>query len=492
MNAPKDVGRVPANDLDAEAAVLSACLLDETAFARVQVLLRPEHFYADANRRVYQAIEYLSSNGKPVDIVAVADVLRQRDLLVGIGGTPYLAQLSDATPSVFNVVAHAQSIVDKWSVRQITQACQAVVVEGYAGIGDVSDWKQSVDQRVYAVTRQHELDDQFSFIGKAAADEVREVQERQKNKGITISGISTGLPTLDARIGGMKRGNKYEIGGRPGSGKTGLWLGMMLDAARAGYAVVAISLEMPRDQLAVRALSQESNIDGHRLGQGKLSDGQWKDLVAAAVELEKLPLLICDTSTQTISTLRSTVRDGLRRLREKFGEHLKLGVVGIDYMQLIRVAPDVYINNDPEITAISQATTRLAKEENCVVLECAQLNREIEKEKDKRPYPHHFRGGGAIEQDAFAIFMIYREDMYRKAGDDKDNRAEILVRKVRNGGAVGTVHVRFKPGTATFYEASRDPDMEQLGDIFDDYLPGTYGETAVNAPPRNWQDGYDE
>lgn len=485
MDAP--AGRVPASDLDAEAAVLSACLLDQSAYDKVQVLLQAKHFYADANRSVYQAIQELAVVGKPIDVVSVAGVLRDHNKLQAVGGSPYLAQLSDATPAVANVLTHAQTVVDKWSVRQITQICQIVAIEGYGDTGDIGSWKQSVDQRVYAVTRQHELDDQFSVLGKAAADEVKQIQERRKNKGMVISGITTGLPTLDARIGGLKRGNKYEIGARPSMGKTGLLLNMLIAAARAGHGVVCMSLEMPRDQLALRALSQESNIDGHKLGMGRVSDSQWKDLVGACVELEKLPIIICDGSMQTISTLRSAVRDGRRRLKEKFGEHIELGVVGIDYMQLMRVSPDILINGDGELTAISQATTMLAKDENCVVIECAQLNREVEKEKDKRPVPSHFRGSGSIEQDAFGIFMIYREDMYRKEGEDKDNRAEIIVRKIRNGGATGTVRVKFKPQTATFYEASQNPDIEQLGDMFDDYLPGQSGEPVE----EDWHQKYD-
>jgi len=489
MDAPATVGgRVPASDLDAEAAVLSACLLNQEAYDRVSVLLQPRHFYADANRRVYMAIQDLATKGNPIDIVSVAGVLRDHDKLQAVGGSPYLAMLSDATPAVANVLTHAKTIVDKWGVRQVTQTCQTIAVEGYGDIGEPGAWKQSVDQRVYAVTRQHELDDQFVVIGQAAADEVREIQERRKNKGIVISGITTGLPTLDARIGGLKRGNKYVIGARPGMGKTGLLLNMLIAAARKGHGVVCLSLEMPRDQLALRALSQEANIDGHKLGMGRVNDEQWRDLVGAAVELEKLPIIICDTGMQTISSLRSSVRDGKRRLREKFGEHIELGVVGIDYMQLMRVSPDILINGDGELTAISQATTQLAKDEKCVVLECAQLNREIEKEKDKRPMGNHFRGSGSIEQDAFGIFMIYREDKYRKEGEERDNRAEILVRKLRNGGQEGTVHVKFKPQTVTFYETSQNPDYEQLGDIFDDYIPGTSGEPFANAPHWNSDD----
>jgi len=637
MDAP--IGRAPASDLDAEAGVLSACLLDQAAFDKVQALLQPRHFYADANRLVYQAMQELAQTGKPMDVVSVADVLRAHSKLPAIGGTMYLAQLSDATPAIANVLMHAQIIVDKWNVRTITQTCQSVAVEGYSPIGDVGQWKQSVDQRVYAVTRQHELDDQFAVIGAAAAAEVREIQERRKNKGLVISGITTGLPTLDARIGGLKRGNKYEIGARPGMGKaqplwskvhtprgwttmgalkvgdlvsgasgkpvrvkrifeqgmlpvfmvtmedggwtlccdehlwfarhrrenqmkiralseirtdlrtpnggfnytipyakfdpmaagkteraikrvvyagratcrcieldsedhlyvtddyivthnTGLLLNMMIAAARQGHGVVCLSLEMPRDQLALRALSQESNIDGHKLGMGRVTDSQWKDLVGACVELEKLPIIICDTGMQTISTLRSSVRDGKRRLKEKFGDHIELGVVGIDYMQLMRVAPDILINGDAELTAISQATTQLAKDEKCVVLECAQLNREIEKEKDKRPMGNHFRGSGSIEQDAFGIFMIYREDKYRKEGEERDNRAEILVRKIRNGGQEGVVHCKFKPQTVTFYEASSNPDYKQLGDMFDDFIPGQYDEAAGGStlPEHHWQD----
>lgn len=469
---------------------MSACILDRAAYDRIASELRPQHFYADANRMVYLAIEDLAGRGQPIDVVTIANLLRDKGKLQAIGGTAYLAQLTDATPAVAHVSAHARIIVQKWNTRQIISVCESITIEGYGDVGDGIAWKQSVDQRVYEVTRSYGTTDHLVMLGDAAAEKTKDIAKRKADKGVALGGISTGIPTLDWRIGGLQRGNKYEIGARPGMGKTGLALNLTLAIARQKLGVVFVSIEMPRDQLALRALSQESNVNSLKLGSGRISDEQFKDVVGACVALGKLPVVIVDAGTQTVSSIRAAVREGIRRLREKYGQDVELGAVVIDYLQMIEPTEDYGGNTDAELTAISRATTQLAKDENCVVIECAQLNRELEKRPDKRPVKSDFRSSGSIEQDAYCIIMIYREDAYRKPGEDKDGSAELLVRKVR-GAPEGVVHVKFKAETTTFYETSNNPDYDQLGDIFDDYMEGQYGEQQNQEPPRDWRDDYD-
>ena len=269
MSAILEAGRVNPNALDSEAAVLSACLLSPDSYDRVQAILEPRHFYADANRRVYEAIVDLNGSGRPVDVVSVANWLRDRERLQQIGGSPYLAQLSDATPATAHVEHHAQIIADKWAVRQVIQVCQVTAVEGYGDIGPVPDWLQEVDARMYAATRRETADKHVMMLGVAAAEETERIRERKNDKGMVITGIPTGMPTLDMRTGGLHRGLKYTLAARPSVGKTGCALNIALAAARKGHGVVFCSLEMPRDQLALRALSQEANIDSAKLGRGE-------------------------------------------------------------------------------------------------------------------------------------------------------------------------------------------------------------------------------
>lgn len=485
-----DGGRVPASDLDCEAAVLSACLLSQDAYDRVQAILQAKHFYADANRRIYEVIAELNGTGRPVDIVTVASVLRDRDRLQQIGGSPYLAQLSDATPAVAHIEHHAQVIVDKWAVRQVVHVCQTTATEGYGDIGTVPDWLNEVDARIYAVTRRESIDRNVMLLGVAVAEETERIRERKNNKGVTITGITTGIPTLDARIGGMQRGCKYVLAARAGMGKTSAGLGFALAAARKGHGVVFCSLEMPRDQLALRALSQEANIDGSRLGRGKISDDQFKDLVDACVELGKIPLVIFDQSKQTVSSVRSCIREGRRILQERFGPDITVDEVVIDFLQIMDAGENATFNEDRDLGMITLGTAQIAKDENCVVLELSQLNRDLEKRPrdERRPKLPDLRGSGKIEENTFSVIFLYRDDEYKKEGEDKDNTAEFIVAKLRQGGAKGIVRVKFKPETTTFYEASRNPDYDQLGDMFDDYIPGTSGEPFGNAPHWNSDD----
>jgi len=487
MDAPQ--GRVPPSDLDCEAAVLSACLLEASAYDQVQLILQPKHFYADANRRIFEAIVELHTTGNVVDIVSVASWLRSREKIDQIGGTPYLAQLSDATPAVAHVAHHAQVIVDKWSVRQVISACTVTSVEAYGDIGTVPEWLQEVDGRVYAVTRRETADKNISLLGAAAADETKRVGELMVNKGAIVSGIPTGLPTLDARIRGMHRGLKYTVAARPRVGKTAFALGAAIAAARSNTGVIFCSLEMPRDQLALRALSQESNIDSQKLGRGQITQVQFTELTSACHELANLPLVIFDKSTQTVSSIRSCIREGRRVLRDRWGSEMDVGLVVTDFLQIMDPGAHRTGNEVTDLANITLGTAQLAKDENIALMELSQLNRALEKRPrdERRPTLPDLRGAGQIEENTHTIIFLYRDDVYKKDGEDRDNNAEIIVAKDRSG-IEGTVHVKFKPKTTTFYEKSRNPDYEQLGDIFDDYIPGQSGEPFANAPHWNSDD----
>lgn len=491
---------VPPSDLDAEAAVLSAILLDPAQLSQVSGYLKPLHFYGQPNAQIYRAALALDEAGQTVDVVSVAGWLRDKELLHTVGGSPYLANIADATPAVAHIETHARRITREYDRRRIITECRRIAAETYGDIGDIDDWKAQVDARIQQVTQSFEPDKHLMLIGDATREAMKVIWDRKQQKGIVLTGCTTGLPTLDARLGGLEAGKTYVVAARPGMGKTSLATGIMMAVAKGkhskqnpdaiGDGVVFVSIEMPRQQIVFRFLSQISRIDSVKIQRGRLTDEEFQDLHLAAEKLAKLPIAIEDSSNHTPASLRAAFRQGKRKLEDKFGKNINVRALGVDYLQLMGTEQTSQ-NRETEISAVARACKNIAKSEGIAVLELAQVNRDCEKRPDKRPLLSDLRESGAIEQDADVVMFIFREDVYRKDGDERDDKAEIIVRKLRDNGGPGTVHCEFHPETTTFFETSRDPDYEQLGDMFDDYLAGASGEPVEEEPARHWQDDYD-
>ena len=380
-------------------------------------------------------------------------------------------------------------------MRQIIFTAQRIVTEGYGDIGDPHEWKQSVDQQIFSATRSTDNQENIVIIGDATRDAIKGIQDRHNSTGPTMTGVTTGLPTLDARLGGLEGGRVYVVAARPGVGKTALATGMAIacaypphpnDPDSIGDGVVFVSVEMPRKQIALRVLSQVSRIDSNKLQRGRnLTSEEWKRLADAQQKILRMPIVIEDSSSHTPSSIRAAMRMGRRRLEERFGKRLKVKVGAVDYLQLLSSNGD---NREQEIADVSRTNKSIAKDENLAMLSLAQVNREPEKRKPPIPRPDDLRESGAIEQDADVVMFIYREDYYRAKNEVMDNKAQIIVAKWRDGGT-GIVRCEFEPTTTTFYEKSRNPDLEQLGDIFDNYIPGQSGEPVHD---RHWQDDQDQ
>jgi len=467
-------------------AVLLSSALDEVPF------LEAKHFYADANRRIFQAALDLRERGTPIDVVSVGGYLRDRECLQLVGGSPYLAQLSDATPAVAHVAAHAKTIVTKWEVRQIIAAAQRIATEGYGDIGDPEEWKQSVDQQIFSATRTASSEQNLTILGDATRETIKIISDNQKAGGFVMHGVTTGLPTLDRRLGGLEASRVYVVAARPGQGKTACATGIALACAEPpdahdpdslGSGVVFISVEMPRRQIAYRVLSQVSRIDSNKLMRGKLSPEEWKRLAEAQKKILRMPVVIEDSSDHSPASIRAAMRMGRRRLEDRFGKRVKVRLGAIDYLQLLS-SHGSENNREQEISAVSRAVKSIAKDEDLAMLSLAQVNRDCEKRHPPIPQLHDLRESGSLEQDADVVMFIYREDYYRPKNEAKDNKAQLIVAKWRDG-STGVVHCDFEPTTTTFFEQSKHPDYDQLGDIFDDYLPGQSGEPV---PPRHWTD----
>jgi replicative DNA helicase len=453
-------GRVPPHDLDAEAAVISAVMLDPLAFDKVNEFLKPEHFYSEAHRRIHESCIELSAEGKPVDVVQVATWLRDRERLAQVGGMAYLTEVLNAAPAVANVVSYAKTIHEKFRVRQLILACQRVAAQGYAGYGEAQQFIDSAEQAVYDIARTRESTSVFPL--RDVMQETFRRMMKATERGARIIGIPTGFDRYDRITSGLHDGELTIVAARPGMGKTSLVLNMainvaspqLLESARdpndrwqePGYAVVIFSLEMPREQIVKRMLCSEARVDVSRVRTGMLAPSDWSKLTQAAAHLNNLNVWVDDSATLSILELRSKVR----RLQAEFdrtdpvtGEKKqRLGLVMVDYLQLMRGRENAN-SREQEISEISRGLKQLAKELNLPVIALSQLNRAVETrgEKSKRPQLSDLRESGAIEQDADNICFIYRDDYYNKESAER-SVAELIVAKQRNG-PTDTVKVKF-------------------------------------------------
>jgi len=458
-NPPVIEGRVPPHDLEAEAAVLSAAMLDPSAMDKITDL-KPEFFYSEAHRRIFEACVELKAASQPVDVLQVQSWLRDRQRLAQIGGAGYLTEILDAAPVVANVAAYGRTIHEKHRIRQVILACQRVSAQGYVDYGEAQAFIDGAEQSIYNIARTS---------GKQSVEKLIEVMKKSFKRlndavarGDRITGVPTGFDRYDRMTAGLHEGDLSIIAARPGMGKTSFVLNLAANVASPknrelegdanqrwedqGVGVVVFSLEMPREQLANRMVCSEARVDVSKMRTGFLSPQDWSKLTQAASFLGGLPIWIDDSPGLSIIELRAKVR----RLQAEFDTRdeegrkvRKIGAVIIDYLQLMK-GRDGVASREQEISEISRGLKGLAKELEVPVLALSQLNRAVEtrSEKSKRPLISDLRESGAIEQDADNIVFIYRDDYYNREDSAEPNIAELIIAKQRNG-PTGTAKVRF-------------------------------------------------
>jgi replicative DNA helicase len=473
-------GRVPPHDLDAEAAVLSAVMLSSEAFDRVAEFLRPEHFYSGANQRVFDAVLALQSESHPVDVVTVAGWLRDKNLLQQIGGTPYLAQLTDAIPTIAHVEAHGRLVKEKWRLRRVIATCQDFAAAGYGETGEIQGFIDQTEQAIFDLARQPESSKLTSL--KHAIHGAFGILSEAAKRGGGITGMATGFTGLDRMLAGLHAGELYVVAARPGMGKTAFVLNLAAQLAeirhvqaeggneaveKHGTGVVFFSLEMPREQLAARLLSSEARVDVSKIRSGNIGPDDWINLTEAASRLGHLPLWLDDTPAISLLDVRARVRRlqaEVERGASDGPKAHKVGLVCIDYLQLMSGRPGVQ-NREQEISELSRGLKQLAKEMGVAVIALSQLNRSVEtRSGSKRPQLSDLRESGAIEQDADTIMFIYRESYYSKDVPD-DGATDIIIAKHRNG-PTGDVKLHFNKVCTRFENLANE------GYEFDDYDPG--------------------
>ena len=421
-----DALRVPPSSIDAEQAVLGGLMLSPDSLDKVADRLGEQDFYRKDHRLIWRAITELAAKGMPCDAVTLGDWFEANDLGDLVGGAAYLIELANTTPSAANITAYAEIVREKSVLRQLIDAGTGIAEDGYRpeGMG-VQEVLERAEQAVFKIAESGARGKKDTVsMREAVKDAFRILSERFENKG-QLTGVSTGFSDLDELTSGLQPSDLIIVAARPSMGKTAFSVNIAEAVAMRGKKAVAIfSMEMSASQLAFRMISSVGRIHAQHLRNGDLAEEDWPRVTNAIALLSEAKIFIDDTPGLSPVEMRS-------RSRRLHREHGGLGLIVIDYLQLMQV-PGNKENRATEISEISRSLKGLAKELNCPVIALSQLNRSLEQRADKRPMMSDLRESGAIEQDADVIMFIYRDEYYNKESPDK-GLAEIIIGKQRNG-----------------------------------------------------------
>ncbi len=424
-DSPPPGGLTPPANLEAEQSVLGAILLRAQALDQVADLLTPEDFYRPNHGHIFQAMLDLANRGEPVDLVTVTALLKDRGRLEEVGGPVFLANLSEHVGTAANAAHYARLVHEKSVVRRLLERSQNLTQACMAPVEDVDLFLDWAEGEIFRVA-ESKIRPGFQPLSTLVEQEVATLEAIWHREKGRITGVPSGFDDLDNLTAGFQNSDLIVIGARPSMGKTALALNMAFHAAYEKQVPVGFfSLEMSKEQMVRRLLSSAGMINASNLRRAFLTDDEWQKLQEAASYLLECPIFIDDTPAATVLEVRSKAR----RLRAEG----KLGLIIIDYLQLMRGRSDVH-SREQEISDISRSLKALAKELNVPVIALSQLSRKVEERKqEKIPELADLRESGAIEQDADVIIFIYREEVYK--GDDSKEKglARIYLKKQRNG-----------------------------------------------------------
>ncbi|SHK54212.1 replicative DNA helicase [Desulforamulus aeronauticus] len=423
--------RVPPQNIEAEQSVLGAMLLEREAIFRVMEFLKPEDFYRDSHRIIFQAIVELAEAGRAVDLITVSDLLRDRGDLEKVGGITYIATLANLVPTAANAEYYARIVEEKSLTRSVISVTTRISSRGYEGVENPEELLDEAERSILELGQRRSTNS-FTPIKEILVQTFDDIEHIYNNRG-KITGVPTGFIELDRITNGFQKGDMIILAARPSMGKTAFAILIGQYAAVKHQVPVAIfSLEMSKEQLVQRMLCSEAMVDAHKVRTGNISDEDWSKLHQAARFLSRAPIYLDDTGAATVREIRSKVR----RLKSEQG----LGLIVIDYLQLMSGGKRIE-NRQQEIADISRKLKGLAKELGVPVVALSQLSRAVESRTDKHPMMSDLRESGSIEQDADLIMFIYRDEYYNPESEKK-GIAEIIIAKQRNG-AVGTVQLGF-------------------------------------------------
>ena len=431
------IARQVPQSLEAEQAVLGSVLIDSRCLTDVIGILRPEDFYLQQNREIYETIYTMFNFSQTIDTVTVLDKMRELGVYHD-NSRDYILQLMDITPTAANAVRYAGIVRDKAMLRGLAQAASDISETVYSQVGTPAEMLESAEKKIYAL-RKGERGDSLEHIGTVLHKVFDRLAELSQSDS-AIPGLSTGLRDLDDKINGLNKSDLILVAARPAMGKSAFALNLSLNVAKKYHKTVAIfNLEMSREQLAMRLLASESFVDSKKMATGKLSDEEWSKLCMGSAALSQTDIRIDDNPSITVAEMNAKCR----RLDN-------LGLVVIDYLQLMTGSGygKAGENRVQVVGEISRALKIMAKELNVPIICLSQLSRAVESRTDKRPIMSDLRESGAIEQDADSVLFLYRDEYYNENTEDK-GVAECIVSKNRHG-ETGTVKMQWIPQYQTF------------------------------------------
>lgn len=432
-------GVTPPNSVEAERSVLGAMLQDGNAVMQAAESLTADDFYQPQHREIFDCMLKLYREQSPVDLITVDSELSRRGTLEGVGGTAYLIELSQYVPTTANVKAYIALVSEKSTLRKLIKASQEISQECYSQQNPLQETLGHAEKAIFDIVMNRSSGESLVPVKEVLYNTYAQIEELSKLKG-RVSGVPTGFTALDNLLTGMHGGEMIVLGARPSMGKTSLAMNIAAYAAlNAGKSVAVFTLEMPREQIAMRVLCSDARVDMQKVRQGTLSGDDWMRLAKSIGPMANSPLYIDDTAGITPSQLRSRCR---RLMMDK-----GLDLVVVDYLGLMH-SDTKSESRQLEVSEISRSLKAIALELKVPILACAQLSRAPTARVDKRPALSDLRDSGSIEQDADVVMFIHREGYYDPNAEEK-NIGEIILSKQRNG-PLGTIKVAWLSEYATY------------------------------------------
>jgi replicative DNA helicase len=440
--------KLPPQNIEAEQSILGGVLIENDALNIVIEFLEDGDFYREAHQKIFKCMIALSEKNEPLDLITLTNELKKKKELEDIGGASYLAGLVESVPTAANIAYYAKIVKEKSILRKLISTATEIVTQSYQERKNLEDFLDEAEQAIFHIS-ENQVRPAFYPI-KEIVKESFKVIERLYEKKELITGVPSGFKDLDRKTAGFQNAELIIVAGRPSMGKTALCLNIAQHAAIATKIPTAIfSLEMSKEQLAIRMLCSEARVDSARLRSGFLSESDWPKLTMAAGALSDAPIFIDDSAAISVLELRAKAR----RLKADRG----LGLVIVDYLQLMRGRSGAE-RREQEISEISRSLKALAKELNIPVIAISQLSRKAEDRPGRRPQLSDLRESGAIEQDADVIIFIYRDEVYNPDSDQRGT-AEVIIGKQRNG-PTGKADLSFISEFTTFKDLFRGAEDE--------------------------------
>lgn len=434
-----ETAKLPPQNVQAESSLLGSVLLDQDAMTKVADTVSVGDFYESRHNQIFEAMVHLYEQRKPIDVLTLTNKLEDSGQLEEVGGAAYLTELSNSVPSAAHVSYYAEIVAQKSTMRRLIQAAQSITELGFSESEEVDAVLDRAEQLLYEVS-EHKTGQGYRAIGDVLNESFDRLEELNKNSA-SLRGVPSGFSELDNKLAGMQNSDLIVLAARPSMGKTSFALNVAHHvAAKEGVPVAIFSLEMSQEQLVDRMLSAEAGVDAWKLRTGKLDDDDFARIGDAMGALSEAPIFIDDTPMSNVMEVRTKAR----RIQNEHG----LGLIVIDYLQLMSGQGKYSDNRVQEVSEISRGLKGLARELNVPVLALSQLSRTVEQRSPQIPQLADLRESGSIEQDADVVLFLYREDRYQP-DTERQQLADLLIRKHRNG-PIGEVELYFHEDRTQF------------------------------------------